>query len=173
MGNYDNYPYGNGDFWHSRFHIGKVQSLTRSRIISVTIWGLTKKIPKWKWFPYGDPHRHIEIPVWKWAGRKKNYHLGNPNYRILSATIWVLMLIPISTAILFWYGDSPSGNMRVSLSISVWGFPILIWNLRSLEVYWRPWVTLSSTRFFVGRLDSPPSQCAIQYCSCAHIPTHL
>ena len=45
------------------------------------------------------------------------------------------MLIPISTAILFWYGDSPSGNMRVSLSISVWGIPILIWNLRSLEVY--------------------------------------
>ena len=90
MGNYDNFPYGNGDFGHPRFHIGKVQSLTRSRIISVTIWGLTEKIPKWKWFPYGDPHRHIEIPVWKWAGRKKNYHLGNPNYRILSATIWVI-----------------------------------------------------------------------------------
>jgi hypothetical protein len=95
MGNYDNYPYGNRDFGHPRFHIGKVQSLTRSRIISVTIWGLTEKIPKWKWFPYGDPHRHMEIPVWKWAGRKKNYHLGNPNYRILSATIWVLTYIPM------------------------------------------------------------------------------
>ena len=38
--------------------------------ITVTIWGLTKK-KKWKWFPYRDPQRHIGIPEWKWAGRKK------------------------------------------------------------------------------------------------------
>ena len=36
------------------------------------------------------PVRIWGFTVWKWAGRKKNYHLGNPNYGILSATIWVL-----------------------------------------------------------------------------------
>ena len=52
---YDNYPYGKGYFGHPRFNIGKVQSLTRSRIISVTSWGLTKKKTNGNGFRTGIP----------------------------------------------------------------------------------------------------------------------